>query len=87
MEDREHTLVKKKIKIGTPGLARVSHLHRGYILINQALRFPNATNSRLNSIQIREKQKTDPCTKNSRNAIRINLFYAEVKSRRWGGGM
>lgn len=41
------------------------------------------------TIQICEKRKMAPCTKNSRNAIRINLFYAEVKRRRrqgWGGG-
>lgn len=44
---------------------------------------------REHTIQIREKRKTAPRTKNSRNAIRINLFYAEVKRRRrrgWGGG-
>lgn len=41
---------------------------------------------REHTIQIRAKRKTDPCTKNSRNAIRINLLYAEVKRRRWVGG-
>lgn len=39
------------------------------------------------TIQICEKRKMAPCIKNSRNAIRINLFYAEVKRRRrWGWG-
>lgn len=65
------------------------HLHRGYVLINQALRFPNPPKKIPDClehiIQIREKRKTDPCTKNSRNAIRINLFYAEVKRRWWEG--
>lgn len=41
------------------------------------------------TISIHEKRKMDPCTKNVRNAIRINLFYAEGKRRKcvcWGRG-